>query len=314
MQSLPPLGPIQMKIMNLLLMCLVFRLFSLAFALLKEIKLQIPKITKRAPFSTFMTPATPVPWFAPSLSSAISRAVLNLGRSSVLQKGDEIVSSVFFKRLVFVKRGFLAQSLINPRSNTPFMLTLSGPMSFGSTAGVSMRLDQLPRRYWAVTPCEIYTMIPEILLRLADVEKSWSTELSSYVLRRAACERLGFMICQMMGYEQRLGCFLLSALIASGVDFVRESKKKAPFIALPLLPSRKLIASVTSCPVEAHNETLRKWARDAVLQHKDGKLWMSSGALSEYWEQLEPFLLMQEQVEMALKPAESPAEELKKFG
>ena len=49
----------------------------------------------------------------------------------MLQKGDEIVSSVFFSRLVFVRKGFLAQSLINPKSNTPFMLTFSGPMSFG---------------------------------------------------------------------------------------------------------------------------------------------------------------------------------------
>jgi len=261
-----------------------------------------------------MTAAIPVPWFAPALSSAISRAILNLGRRVMLSKGEEIVSSVFFKRLVFVKAGFLAQSLINPRSNTPFMLTLSGAMSLGSTAGASVQLDQLPRRYWAVTPCEIYTMIPEILLRLADVERSWASELNSYTLRRAACERLGFMICQMMGHEQRLGCFILSALIASGHDFAREVQKSRPYVALPLLPSRKLIASVTSSPIESHNETLRAWSRDGVLIHKDGKLWMSSRALEGYWEQLQPFLQMQTQLETALKPIASPADELKRLG
>jgi hypothetical protein len=261
-----------------------------------------------------MTASIQVPWFAPALSGAISRAVLNLGRRVMLQKGDEIVSSVFFSRLVFVRKGFLAQSLINPKSNTPFMLTFSGPMSFGCTAGASVQLDQLPRRYWAVTPCEIYTMIPEILLRLADVEKSWAAEINSYTLRRAACERLGLMICQMMGYEQRIGAFLLSALIASGNDFVRESQKRPPYVALPLLPSRKLIASVTSSPIEALNEILRMWVRDAVLVHQDGKLWMKARTLTECWDQLQPFLQMHEQLESALRPAASPAEELKKFG
>ena len=71
---------------------------------------------------------------------------------------------------------------------------------------------------------------------------------------------------------------------------------------------------MTSSPIEVHNETWRAWSRDAVLLHKDGKLWMSASALDGYWEQLQPFLQMQSQLESALRPNASPADELKRFG
>jgi hypothetical protein len=41
---------------------------------------------------------------------------------------------------------------------------------------------------------------------------------------------------------------------------------------------------------------------------------MKARTLTECWDQLQPFLQMHEQLESALRPAASPAEELKKFG
>lgn len=138
---------------------------------------------------------TLLPWFAPRLSPGISRVLTSIGHKTVLMRGDQIGTSTFFKRVVFVQSGLLAQGVINPGASSPFMLTLSAANSFGVPTRAIDALDNLPRRYWAVCRCEVLTVAPEIFLRVIEIDPNWNEELNRYALRRAFCERLGLMVC-----------------------------------------------------------------------------------------------------------------------
>ena len=109
---------------------------------------------------------------------------------------------LFFRRVVFVQSGLLAQGVINPGTSSPFMLTLSAAHSFGVPTRAIDALDNLPRRYWAVCRCEVLTVAPEIFLRVIEIDPNWNEELNRYALRRAFCERLGLMVCQAAAPEQ----------------------------------------------------------------------------------------------------------------
>lgn len=113
----------------------------------------------------------------------------------------------FFRRVVFVQSGLLAQGVINPGTSSPFMLTLSAAHSFGVPTRAIDALDNLPRRYWAVCRCEVLTVAPEIFLRVIEIDPNWNEELNRYALRRAFCERLGLMVCQAAAPEERFGVF-----------------------------------------------------------------------------------------------------------
>lgn len=138
---------------------------------------------------------TLLPWFAPRLSLGISRVLFSIGHKTVLMRGDQIGTSTFFKRVVFVQSGLLAQGVINPGTSSPFMLTLSAANSFGVPTRAIDALDNLPRRYWAVCRCEVLTVAPEIFLRVIEIDPNWNEELNRYALRRAFYERLGLMVC-----------------------------------------------------------------------------------------------------------------------
>lgn len=234
-----------------------------------------------------------LPWFAPILSQAVTRVIINIGSHSVLEKGQSVATSAFFNRIVFVKSGFLAQGLINPANSAPFMLTLAGADSFGISTSSIDRLDNLPRRYWAATHCEIYTVNPELLLRLAEVEKSWNKELNEYALRRAVSDRLGLMIFQATNTEERLGVFLTSLFLAASRFSLRQLECATEWLRLPTPPSRKLIAAVLSCRQADIDEVLCRWFHDKVIQFFDGGLLIRTTQLVSYWQWLQPFMQMQ---------------------
>lgn len=243
-----------------------------------------------------------LPWFAPVLSQAVTRVIINIGSRSVLEKGQSVATSAFFNRMVFVKSGFLAQGLINPTNNAPFMLTLAGANSFGIATSAIDRLDNLPRRYWAATRCEIYTLNPELLLRLAEVEKSWNKELNEYALRRAVSDRLGLMIFQATSIEERLGVFFTSLFLASSRSALRSLETTSDWLRLPTTPSRKLIASVLSCRQSEIDEVLRTWFQDKTLRFVDGVLSMRALTLATHWQWLQPFMQMQSEFVRRFQP------------
>ena len=251
-----------------------------------------------------------LPWFSPLLSTAVSRVIYNLGHRSVLMRGEQIATSAFYNRVVFVKDGFLAQALLNPGSNTPFMLTLSGASTFGYLGHTSTQLDHLPRRYWAVTQCEILTVIPEILIRLSEVESSWSQELNTYGLKRAVSERLGLMVCQAAQPEQRLAAFLVSIFLSSVSNAHKKLESNTSWIALPALPSRKLIATVITCSTNTIDNIIRAWFIRGMIRHKDGAVQVKRQVLFDAWQWLLPFVQMQNDIQAAVRPRNPSAFEI----
>ncbi len=245
-----------------------------------------------------------LPWFSPGLSQGISRVILNIGSRGVLNKGQIVGTNAFFKRTMFVKSGFVAQGLINPGGTSPFMLTLSGPGSFGISTDAIDRLDHLPRRYWAATHCEVYTVNPELLLRLAEVEASWNRELNEYALRRAVSERLGLMMCQATGVEERLGVFFASLFASFSRSAVKEMEKGGDWLELPTPPSRKLVSAVLSCRSEEVDETLSRWWREKMIVFSNGRLLMRGSTLLRYWNMLQPFMQMQSEYVRGYQPRE----------
>lgn len=243
-----------------------------------------------------------LPWFAPNLSQAVTRVIVNIGSRSVLRVGQTIATSAFFNKMVFVKSGYLAQGVINPTNGAPFMLTLAGADSFGIATSAIDRLDHLPRRYWAATQCEIYTVNPELLLRLAEVEDSWNKELNGYALRRAVSDRLGLMIFQTTDIAQRLGVFLTSLYLASSRLSLKDLQTNEDWLRMPTPPSRKLIAAVLSCRQTEINDVLKHWFDEAILRFKDGGLWVRTAVLVEHWQWMQPFMQMQTELVRDLQP------------
>lgn len=243
-----------------------------------------------------------LPWFAPVLSPNVTRVILNIGSRRVVPKGHSIGESAFFNRIVFVRRGFVAQGVINPGSSLPFMLTLAGANSFGIATNAVDCLDHLPRRYWAATHCEIFTVIPELLLRLSEVESSWNKELNDYAQRRAVSERLGLMVCQAADVHERLGVFLVAMYLAGGCGSCRDFESSNDWLRLPTPPSRKLLASVLSCRQSEIEDVLRGWLADGTLKFMGGGLFMQAKEFSSHWLWLKPFMRAQEEYAKALRP------------
>lgn len=251
-----------------------------------------------------MPTATLLPWFAPRLSPGISRVLTSIGHKTELVRGGQIGTSPFFKRVVFVRSGLLAQGVIHPVTNAPFMLTLSAAGSFGVLTRAIDAVDNLPRRYWAATQCEVFTVPPEIFLRVAEIEPAWNDELNRYALSRAICERLGLMVCQAASPAERLGVFLVSLVKAAGTPNICALPVKS-FVRLPTAPSRRLTAALLNCRFEQIDETLRGWMRDGLMRMSGSKATVRADLLHTYETWLQPFLQMQPAI--GLKAPERPA-------
>ena len=235
-----------------------------------------------------------LPWFSPKLSPEVSRVITNLGRRAVLERGQALSASSFFKRLVFVQEGFLAQGVINSGGGNPFMLTLSGPRSFGAAAGVVDAMDNLPRRYWAATHCEVLTIIPEILLRLSEVDEKLNQELSSYAIRHLMSERMGLMLCQAASVEERAGVFIVSSLMVRGKFSAGKTIASSRWIRLDVLPSRKLTAALLAVKEQQLKDVFRNWILEGTLRFNEGAFDVRSDMLSHYWRWMQPFVRMHE--------------------
>lgn len=188
-----------------------------------------------------------------------------------MQRGDQIGTSTFFRRVVFVQSGLLAQGVINPGTSSPFMLTLSAAHSFGVPTRAIDALDNLPRRYWAVCRCEVLTVAPEIFLRVIEIDPNWNEELNRYALRRAFCERLGLMVCQAAAPEERFGVFLTVLLKACGTTNIEEFPAKS-FVRLSCAPSRRFMATLLNCQLEQIDTIFRDWIRNGAVKIVDHKL------------------------------------------
>lgn len=241
-----------------------------------------------------------LPWFSPKLSPEVSRLITNLGRRAALERGQPLSASSFFKRLVFVQDGFLAQGVINPSGGTPFMLTLSGPRSFGAATGVVDAMDNLPRRYWAATHCEVLTIIPEILLRLSEVDEKLNQELNSYAIRHLMSERMGLMLCQAASVEERAGVFVVSSLMARGKFSAEKTVAASRWIRLDVLPSRHLAAALLAVKEQQLMDVMRKWISEGALRFNDGAFDVRGDLLAHYWKWMQPFVRMHENMPMMI--------------
>ena len=204
---------------------------------------------------------------------------------------------LFFRRVVFVQSGLLAQGVINPGT----MLTLSAAHSFGVPTRAIDALDNLPRRYWAVCRCEVLTVAPEIFLRVIEIDPNWNEELNRYALRRAFCERLGLMVCQAAAPEERFGVFLTVLLKACGTTNIEEFPAKS-FVRLSCAPSRRFMATLLNCQLEQIDTIFRDWIRNGAVKIVDHKLAVRADLLQKNEAWLRPFLRMQPDVEQT-KPA-----------
>lgn len=235
-----------------------------------------------------------LPWFAPKLSPAVCRVIQSLGRRAVLERGQTLGSSVFFKRLVYVHEGYLAQGVINPGGSRLFMLTLSGPGMLGATAGLVDPFDDLPRRYWAATHCVVLTLMPEILLRLAEVDERLNQELSTYAIRHAMCERMGLMVSQAATTEERLGVFIVAMLAAGGKFDPEKISDRSRWVPLNVLPSRKLVTAMLASDRASVRDVIKKWLKEDVLRWEKGAFFIRSDVLLKYRQWMQPFVRMHE--------------------
>lgn len=235
-----------------------------------------------------------LPWFALKLSPDVSRVIQSLGRRAVLERGQTLGSSVFFNRLVYVQEGFLAQGVINPGGSRLFMMTLSGPGMLGATAGLVDSLDNLPRRYWAATHCVVLTLMPEILLRLSEVDDRLNQELSAYAIRHAMCERMGLMVSQASTVEERLGVFIVAMLAAAGRIDLEKISDKGRWVSFNVLPSRKLVTAMLVADEAALKDVIKKWLKEDVLRWEKGAFLVRSDMLLKYRQWMQPFVRMHE--------------------
>ena len=241
-----------------------------------------------------------MPWFSPVVSPEIARVMHNLGYRSELWPGDEIGQG-FFRRVVFVSSGFAASAVLAPGSHAPLQMSLAGAGSFAVTGSALSVDDSQPRRCWALTRCTTLSVSPEILLRLSEVESSWSKELASYHMRRCVSERFGQMVCHVAKPDRRLGVLLVASMEAV-VSAAREKTRGASdvWVRLPHMPSRKLIASVISCSSTTLDSVIREWIARGIFRHEGGALWMKKSEALEHRQWLTPFLLMQKDIEKAV--------------
>ncbi len=242
-----------------------------------------------------------LPWFAPRLSPGISRVLTSIGHPTVLVKGDQIGTSSFFKRIVFVKSGLLAQGVIDPETSSPFMLTLSAASSFGIPTRDIDALDNLPRRYWAVCRCEVLTVAPEIFLRVVEMDPNWNDEINRYAVRRAFSERLGLMVCQAASPEQRLGVFLV-CLVQSGSSIKIGECPGKSFVRLPAAPSRRFLAAMLNCQLRQIEGIFQQWMEAGLVKFNGHEVELRADLLQKYDDWLQPFLQMQPAVQ-ARRPA-----------
>lgn len=239
-----------------------------------------------------MSTDTLLPWFAPRLSPGVSRVLTSIGHKTVLMRGDRIGASMFFKRVVFVRQGLLAQGVVIPGTSSPFMLTLSAAGSFGIPTRAVDALDNLPRQYWAACHCEVLTVAPEIFLRVVEIDPQWNEEINLYGVRRAFCERLGLMVSQAADPADRFGVFITALVKASGTTNIGEFPAKS-FVRLPTVPSRRFTATLLNCQLDQIDSVLSKWWRDGIAKFSDGHLAVRVDELQKHEVWLRPFLQMQ---------------------
>lgn len=243
-----------------------------------------------------MSTDTLLPWFAPRLSPGVSRVLTSMGHKTVLMRGDRIGASVFFKRVVFVQQGLLAQGVVIPGTSSPFMLTLSAAGSFGIPTRAVDALDNLPRQYWAACRCEVLTVAPEIFLRVVEIDPKWNEEINLYGVRRAFCERLGLMVSQAAAPCDRFGVFVTALVKACGTTNIGEFPAKS-FVRLPTAPSRRFVATLLNCQLEQIDFVLQSWMREGVAKVMGGHLAVRADVLQKHEAWLRPFLQMQPDVE-----------------
>ncbi len=210
----------------------------------------------------------PLPWFAPRVSPALAVLVRNLGHKVVHSRGDTLYDSGnLFERLMYVQSGVAAKAVFLPGFDMPFFLSLALPGSLIGCIDTLYVKDQLPRRHWAVSNCELLTVPKELLLKLADHEVEWHKQLAGYNAACSLSDRMGLMVSRAGESERRLGVFLVSLCKRGGasvLDDLKDAKKE--WIVLPPLPPRRLIAQVIGCEVKLVDEILLAWINEGTFK------------------------------------------------
>lgn len=210
----------------------------------------------------------PLPWFSPRVSPALAVLVRNLGHKMTRARGDTLYESdSLFERLMYVQSGVAAKAIFLPGFDSPFFLSLALPGSLIGCVDTLYANDQLSRRHWAVSGCELLTIPKELLLKLADHEVEWHKQLAAYSAGCNLADRMGLMVSRAGESERRLGVFLVSLCNRSSQsvpDELKDAKKE--WIALPPLPPRRLIAQVVGCEVEKIDEILLAWIREGTFK------------------------------------------------
>ncbi|MCF0253171.1 MAG: hypothetical protein HUK26_02405 [Duodenibacillus sp.] len=233
----------------------------------------------------------------------MSRIISSLGHSFVLARGERFGTNPFFDKVIYVKRGFLVQALLNPGSHTPFMMFMAGPGSLAAMSSAISSVDNLPRKLWAGTSCELLSISPEILLRLADVEPAWGEDLLSYGVRRAVSERIGMMVTQVADFDRRCGVFLWAVYCAGEPSAASKLASSATWLPLLNLPSRKLLMNVISSSRTTVDDVIRRWAADGMIVRKNHQLLVRRSFLHEQWQWIRPFLQMQTSLQNMIQPS-----------
>lgn len=230
-----------------------------------------------------------LPWFAPMVSPRWVRLIEGLGRKEVLLPGQTFTDGTFSNRLVLVSSGIVTQATLHPSTQMPFMLRFAAKNSFAL-----MHISEdvhLPRRYWATTRCELLSIIPELLLQLIDFEDSLEQEIKNYEIFGAASDRLGMMVCQAGDLSERLLAFILARWACEKLN--AESllaRKNVRWIALPKMPSRRIIASVVRARLQRIDELLRTWMDNQTLIMNQGQLYIRRSVLLQSWRWLDPLV------------------------
>lgn len=233
-----------------------------------------------------------LPWFAPKLSRSMRGVINNLGHRTVFMRGERIYESPgFFQKLMLVERGVVAKALLDPFHKDPLLISLSGPGAFCGSYETLFLQDRMQRRHWCMTTTEVVVANADLLLRICDQNPSWQRELSHYSSICAVSDRLGLLVTHSATVEERLAIFLVANSISANQDFqdlLREGVVE--WVALSVIPSLRVAASVINTSPEQIREVLRQWLKEDRIRYLSHKVLVFRELLSGSWQKIQPIL------------------------
>lgn len=227
------------------------------------------------------------PWFSPRLTPHATRVVQALGhpirahRGAVLGAEDSRVT-----RLLFVQRGLVARTLVNPRRSQPLAWQLAGA---GSLCGGCQNMysgEHWPRRHVALRDSEVLEVPHELMLKIADRDVALHREMAAYCERSAMSDKLGMLVTQLSSNAERVRHFMAAALIHSGVRLAPSTEEAPSWLRLPPLPRRAEVAQAIGCSHDVLDRILLGMIESGDLERRPGALFVTRRLVEPSWEWL----------------------------